>query len=136
LTRYTSPEMSLLVFAGMLAVAVVAVAPALLRRDAPAERVDRTAPLASGRRHDPALPTPREPSTGRDDQALRARTFRTAAVGAAGNAFPGLPKGIDLPVAEAVLVVAVPLADLAAIPVWRHCGNRRNEKGGGHAKVS
>jgi hypothetical protein len=36
--------MSLLVFAGMLAVAVVAVAPALLRRDAPAERVDRTAP--------------------------------------------------------------------------------------------
>jgi hypothetical protein len=31
--------------------------------------------------------------------------------GADGNAFLGLPKDIDLPVAEAVVVVAVPLAD-------------------------
>ena len=45
LTRYTSPRMSLLVFAGLLAVAVVAAAPALLRRGAPAgPRAERDAP--------------------------------------------------------------------------------------------
>jgi MFS family permease len=45
LIRYTSPRMSLLVFAGLLAVAVVAVAPALLRRGgSPVPGADRNAP--------------------------------------------------------------------------------------------